>query len=32
MAIFKKVKTSVEFPKVEKSVLKQWEKEQTFQK
>ncbi|MHA1125842.1 MAG: isoleucine--tRNA ligase [Candidatus Heimdallarchaeota archaeon] len=32
MAIFKEVKTFVKLPKVEKNVLKQWEKEQTFKK
>jgi len=32
MAIFKEVKTFVKLPKVEKNILKQWEKEQTFQK
>ena len=32
MAIFKEVRSFTQFPKVEKKVLKLWEKEQTFQK
>ena len=32
MAVFKEVKTFVEFPKIEKKVLKFWEKEDVYHK